>query len=133
MAWCFGDESDAFTDLTLERCRKESALVPGLWTLEVINVLLVAERRSRIEPADSARFIELLRGLPIEVQWGPQLNEDSMRFDVARRHRLSSYDAAYIALAMRRGVPLATNDDRLARAASTEGVELVRADSESGS
>ncbi len=128
MAWCFADESDAFTDQTLERCRTESAVVPSLWALEVINVLLVAERRNRIESAASARFVELLRGLPIEVHWDPQFYEDSTLFEVARRHRLSSYDTAYISLAMRRGLPLATKDQRLGRAASAEGVELLHAD-----
>ena len=94
MGWCFAEEADALTEAALDRCRTEAAVVPGLWALEVINVLLVAERRGRIDTAGSARFLELLRGLPIDVNWDLPLEEGAVLFDIARRHRLSAYDAA---------------------------------------
>lgn len=126
MAWCFADEADDLTAYALERCKSDLALVPGLWLLEVVNVLLVAERRGRIETAGSMRFLELLRGLPIDVERDSQFEEGGALLDVARRHGLSAYDATYLAVAVRRGLPLATKDVRLTRAAQEEGVELIR-------
>ncbi len=125
MGWCFADEADHVTDAALDRLRTERAIVPGLWALEVVNVLLVAERRGRIEPAGSARFLELLRGLPIEEDWDLPLDQAAALFDVARRYRLSAYDATYVVLAARRGLGLATKDVRLAEAARGEGVALL--------
>jgi predicted nucleic acid-binding protein len=123
MAWCFDDESTEATDAVLDRLRQDQALVPSLWQLDVTNVLLVAERRSRIAESQVARFLDLLSQLPIRV--------DESRHDVnavlaaGRRHGLSAYDAAYFVLAERLGAPLATLDDRLATAARTAGVELL--------
>lgn len=126
MAWMFEDESNAYTDAALEKVSSDGASVPCIWPLEVQNVLLVAERRKRIKEADSARFIELVGALPIEIvrdrsEW-PSGAGDIMA--IARELNLSSYDAAYVDLAMRRGAPLATLDKKLQKAAEKVGVAI---------
>ena len=123
MAWCFEDDATEATEAVLDRLRSERALVPAIWPLEVANVLLVAHRRSRVNEAQIGRFVHLLAQLPIDV--------DETSADVAslvalgRTHELSSYDASYLLLAERAGLPLATLDDRLAKAAARAGVPLV--------
>jgi predicted nucleic acid-binding protein len=118
MAWCFVDEADDYTVTVLQRLRVDSAFVPGIWPLEVANVLLAAERRGRMDPARSARFLELVRGLPMQVQWGPGLDHSPALFDVARRRRLSAYDAAYVSLAAGLDLALASKDAKPADAAA---------------
>lgn len=127
MAWCFEDESAGYADAVLGALEGAEALVPGLWSLEVANVLLVAERRGRISEAAAARFVELLRGLPISID-----GEDAGRalgnvLSLARERSLSSYDAAYLDLAMREGLPLATLDQRLRESALRSGVQVFQA------
>ena len=123
MAWCFEDEATDATEAVLDSLLQDEAIVPSLWQLEVANVLLVAERRNRINEAQAARFIDVLSRLPIMVDPAPT---DLMAILAAgRHHRLSSYDAAYLTLAERLGVPLATLDDRLATACESAGVPLV--------
>ena len=100
-------------------------LTRSIWPLEVANVLLVAERRHRLTPADSARFVELLAGLPITVDHSGQHLAHGRILDLAHRAGLSAYDASYLELAMRLGVPLATADDRLCDAADASGVPLM--------
>jgi predicted nucleic acid-binding protein len=126
MGWCFEDESDALTSLVLERLLSEPGIVPELWVLEVANVLLVAERRGRIRRAESTRFIELLQGLPIRVERGHASLADSQGIlALGRDFALSSYDAAYLELSMRHGVPLATKDEKLRAACDAAGVALI--------
>ncbi len=125
MAWCFEDEADRYVDGVLDRLVGEPAVVPPLWPLEIANVLVVAERRRRLRKSDSARFLELIGALPIEVDSATP--DPSHLLAVAREHRLSAYDAAYLALAMREGVPLATRDRALGKAARRCGVSLFAA------
>ena len=124
MAWCFEDECDAYADAVLGALGRADALVPAIWPLEVANVLLVGERGKRLEKADSARFAELLRGLPIVVE---SLAGDAALdrvLGLGREFGLSSYDASYLELAMRQGLALATRDKELARACKKAGVSL---------
>ena len=103
---------------------KAEAVVPAIWPLEVGNVLLVAERKKRLGKADAVRFLALVNGLPILVeQESPQrmLNEIVA---LAREQRLSTYDASYLDLAMRLGLPFATRDVSLLRAAKRCRVPL---------
>src|SRR5262245_21034269 len=123
MAWCFEDEATDATDAILDRLRDEVASVPVTWSLEVVNVLLVAERRARVTEADASRFLELLAQLPIEIDAAPTRMAEIVA--AGRRHALSSCDASYLVLAERLGVPLATVDQRLADAASNAGVALL--------
>ena len=87
---------------------------------EVGNVLLVAERKKRISQADSARFIALLRDLPIVIEQEPSDVMFGEILALAREHRLSTYDASYLDLAMRKGLPIATLDNSLIAAGQTE-------------
>lgn len=124
MAWCFLDEENDVADKALNALHRVSAHVPGIWPLDVLNVLVVAERRRRIPPGDSSRFLELLGRLPIQVhQQAVELQMGTL-LQLARAHGLSSYDASYLDLAMRKGLPLATNDRGLIRAAETCRVQL---------
>jgi predicted nucleic acid-binding protein len=123
MAWCFEDEATAETESVLDRLRKEEAVVPALWQLEVTNVLLEAERRGRITEAQSTRFLDLLSQLRIQID----MSQTDMRAVQAmgRRHQLSAYDATYLLLAERIGAALATRHGRLIAAARTAGVDLA--------
>jgi len=124
MAWCFQDEADAYADSVLNALETHEAMVPGVWPLEVGNVLCVAERKQRLGQADSVRFIALLQALPIRVE--PDTAEHIFKevLSLAREQGLSTYDAAYLDLAMRLGAPLATRDAALLRAATSCGVEI---------
>ncbi|MDI3339840.1 MAG: type II toxin-antitoxin system VapC family toxin [Sphaerobacter sp.] len=122
LAWCFPDESTSAPYEVLDALRTTSALVPAIWPFEIANALLVAERRERLHPADSVRFVELLRALPITIQVRSfDLGVTSL-LDLARAHGLSAYDAAYLELAAREGLPLASLDERLRAAAAAAGV-----------
>ena len=125
MSWCFKDEGNPYADLVLDRLSGATAVVPSTWPLEVINVSLVAERRKRISVADSVRFITLLSQLPIVVEYEKpeQIIKDLL--PLARIHNLSSYDASYLDLAMRKGVPMATLDNRLINAAKAVDVKIL--------
>ena len=123
MAWCFEDEATEETDAVLDRLRDDEAAVPAIWPLEVANVLLVAERRSRLSEAQASRFLELLTQLPIEVDDAPR--DLAGIVAAGRRHKLSSDDASYLVLAERLGASLATVDQQLAKAAERAGVKLL--------
>lgn len=125
MTWCFEDEANEYGDAILDRLEESGAVVPSIWPLEVGNVLLVAERRNRLSEADSIRFIALLGELPILVEPDPPSRVLSEIVALARKHHLSTYDASYLDLAMRRGIPMATVDNNLKRAAERSKVPIV--------
>jgi predicted nucleic acid-binding protein len=124
MAWCFEDECDELADAVLDTLADGEAWVPSLWPLEVANVLVAAERRRRLTAADSARFVELLMGLPIVVDDRSHERALSQVLAAARQLGISVYDASYLELAMRLGATLATRDAQLSAAAATAGVPL---------
>ncbi|NOY99685.1 MAG: type II toxin-antitoxin system VapC family toxin [Chloroflexi bacterium] len=124
MAWCFEDEASDYADAVLEQLTDGYALAPGIWPLEVGNVLVVAERRGRMTKAESVHFLELLRQLPIEVEMSSAPRMFAAVIGLAREQSLSSYDAAYLDLAMRAGLPLATLDSALREAALRCGVPI---------
>ncbi|MDQ6874636.1 MAG: type II toxin-antitoxin system VapC family toxin [Actinomycetota bacterium] len=123
MAWCFEDEATEETEAVLDKLRTDRAVVPAVWQLEVINVLLVAERRRRITEAKAARFLDLLLHLPILVDESP--TDTTAVLAAGRRHNLSSYDAAYLVLAEKLAAALATLDDGLRSASRGAGVPLL--------
>jgi predicted nucleic acid-binding protein len=123
-AWHFPDERSAQGDSIMARLESDSARMPALWWFEVRNVLLIGERRGRTTREYSRRFLDFLRGLPIEIA---PLPEELAVLSLARRYQLSFYDAAYLELAQRERIALATLDRALARAAVAEGVELIGA------
>lgn len=125
MAWCFKDETSEYADNILDRFQTATGFVPAIWPLEVGNVLLVAERKKRISEAGSTRFIALLSELPIIVEQEPPERMLKEIFALSRKHKLSSYDASYLDLAMRKGLPIATLDKNLLAAAKRSKVQIL--------
>jgi predicted nucleic acid-binding protein len=126
MSWCFKDETNNYSDTVLDRLIESAAVVPSIWPLEVVNVLLVAERQKRLSESDSIRFLTLLSQLPIVVEYErPEMMKELLA--LARSNNLSSYDASYLDLAMRKGFPIATLDNRLIKAARKIDVPVLEA------
>lgn len=126
MSWCFHDETDKYADAVLGYLENYSAFAPAIWPLEVSNVLLVAQRRNRISQADSSRFISLLTELPIFVEQESPERMFSEIFALGRECKISSYDASYLDLAMRKGLPLATMDKKIILAARKCSVSIMK-------
>jgi predicted nucleic acid-binding protein len=124
-AWAFEDETTPYTDRMLAMFDRDTALVPAIWPLEIANTALAGERRGRLGVADVVAFAGLLKGLPIEVAQTTVASALDITVDVARSHALSAYDASYLELAMREGIPLATQDRRLREAAERAGVIIA--------
>lgn len=122
VCWAFEDEDHPTAALALRRIRIDEAVVPALWWLELRNALLSNERRGRLTEADCATFLRDLSRLPVTVHGAP---DEAGVLGMARRHRLSVYDASYLDLARRMGLALATLDAELARAAQAEHVRLL--------
>lgn len=126
LAWCFEDEATSWTDGILDRLRQgDRIVVPAHWPAEILNGLLVASRRKRIKTGQPALFWEELARLPIETE--PALNAIQAKVVLAlgEKHGLTVYDAAYLELAQRRQLSLATLDTDLRQAAQVEGVTLL--------
>ena len=122
MAWHFEDEKNSYADKVLGALRISEVLAPAVWTLEVSNVLLVGEKRGRTTSAKSRRFVALIRSLPIRVvDHSPARVFDEV-LALARDQNLTSYDAAYLDLARRLEMPIASIDRRIAGAATRLGV-----------
>jgi predicted nucleic acid-binding protein len=125
MAWCFADEATGYTESLLDLLAEPHLIVvPPLWRYEVVNVLLMAVRKNRIAPARAREFIEDLQSFNIAIDDGLPHAFGAV-YQLADQHRLTSYDAAYLELAIRRRLPLATLDEELKKAASQCGVSLV--------
>jgi predicted nucleic acid-binding protein len=130
MRWLFGDGSPqdrvyAEHVLDLLRVTGNGAVVPGIWPLEVGNVLLRAEAKGLMTEARAAEFLGALQAMSIQTDGQTSANALTSTLQLARRHGLSSYDAAYLELALRQGLALATLDADLQRAAARSGVEQV--------
>jgi predicted nucleic acid-binding protein len=125
LAWCFSDEASDAADEALGRLEHDQAIAPAIWPLEVANGLRTAERRGRLELADLPRIRDLLLSLPVQVEGVELRTALGEVTEMARSLDLTAYDAAYLALAARLGLSLATVDDRLRRAAASAGVMLV--------
>jgi predicted nucleic acid-binding protein len=113
LAWFFEDEADAYAEAVRDSMTKAVALVPALWYLEIGNALLVAERKGRTSESRVTRFLTLLTSLPIRPDHETAARAWTDTLGLARKHRLSTYDAAYLELALREGLPLATLDEPL--------------------
>jgi predicted nucleic acid-binding protein len=126
VAWCFEDETTKFTEGALDLISAGAeALVPSIWPLEISNALLIAERRKRIALAKVTALLFRIAGLPISVRPTDSKQAFEQILPMARQQGLSQYDAAYLELAVREGLPLATLDRELQRAAKATGVELL--------
>ena len=122
LAWAFADEDDARATAALARIRTDEALVPSIWWFEIRNTLVANERRGRLTEADTAAFLRILARLAVTIDRQPG---EAEIFTLARLHRLSVYDAAYLELAQRDSVPLATLDRLLTDAARAAQVPLI--------
>jgi predicted nucleic acid-binding protein len=126
MAFVLHDEATPDTDKILDSLGEGSrAFVPALWRWEVGNVLLMAERRKRITAAETSRHLTALQHLPIELDEDAWREAWSATALLARKHRLTVYDAAYLELAIRRGAALGSLDDDLRAASRAEAVALM--------
>ena|SRR5271167_2211569 len=129
LAWCFQDETTAYTESILDLVTGgREAVVPSLWPYEVANVLALAERRRRATWASIRGFLDRMYSLPVRVDEGGMTTAFEQALSIARQRRLSAYDAAYLELAIREGLPLATLDGDLRKAANAIGVSLVGAE-----
>jgi len=120
--WHFQDERNEKADVILASILQETAIVPIQWWFEIRNTLLMGERRGRATEAQTMAFLKTLAGLPIEIDGLP---DDEPLVALARKHRLTIYDSAYLELAQRERMPLATFDVRLQVAAHAEGVRVL--------
>lgn len=124
-AWFFRDEASARSTDLLDGLRATRAMVPGLWHYETANMLMQGERRRRITQQECAAAIELLAQLPIETDPDCERRAHGPLLVLARSHGLTPYDAAYLDVAIRHRLPLATRDRDLRRAARSCKVELI--------
>ena len=126
LPWCFADEATPATNLLLARLRSgDEAIVPAHWPLEVANALLIAVRRKRISVEDAQQFLDDLEVLPIQVETADRKSLRKRVFLLAKQSNLTAYDAAYLELAVRERLPLATLDRELREAARGACVALA--------
>lgn len=125
LAWCLADESDELATRALERVVAETGIAPAHWPLEVANGLRTAVRHGRLSPDELPRLGRLLGDLAIEVHPVDLSTAVGGVLSVALDHGLSAYDAAYLDLAMFKGVAIATLDDELRESCRSAGVEVV--------
>ncbi len=123
--WIFEDEATSESDKLLTKLVNEGALVPGIWHLELGNSLVQAERRKRITFSQIAARIELIGSLPVNTDHESPIRAFREIFAIAREHNLTTYDAAYLELALRYSLPLATLDKALIGAARRAGVKTL--------
>jgi predicted nucleic acid-binding protein len=127
VAWCFDDEATPLTEGILDLLAKgTTVVVPTVWPLEVANAMLSAERKKRINVAQATAFLGRVAAFPISIDTLPIGRAFDQILSVGRQHGLTAYDAAYLELALRQALPLATLDDHLRRSANTAGVGLVQ-------
>ena len=132
MCWFFLDGKPAARTYALSvldamKQSETSALVPVTWGLEISNVIGKAEIKGLITEAQSGAFIELLGTIDIGVDTATFSKALSDTLQISRRHRISAYDASYLELAMREGLPLATLDEDLQKAANKAGLKRFAA------
>jgi predicted nucleic acid-binding protein len=125
MAWAFSDEMTSGTMSVLELAAREACSAPGVWPLEICNAVITAQRHGRFSSDDVPLFLDLLDGLRVSVEDLTLRHAVGKVLPLAVQHAISSYDAAYLELALRKKAPLATLDAGLARAAFEAGVELI--------
>ena len=126
MRWFFGDgkpQEIAYAGKILDAMKETNAVVPVTWGLEVANVIAKAEAKALVTEARSGAFLEMLEGVDIDVDAATSAHALSDTLQLARRYKLSAYDASYLELALRLGLPIATLDEALQKAAKKAGVK----------
>ena len=123
----FEDEISPYSDAVAETLKRGHAVVPVVWPLEIANAILTAVRRGRIPETDAPLLIGSMGRLRVTIDRGiaPEFLAQTT-LTVGLAHRLSAYDASYLELAMRRGLPLATQDQKLIQAAAATGVHILQ-------
>lgn len=124
-AWFFKDEAGPATDALRARAVEKGAVVPALWHLEIGNVFRMAEKRNRITARDTAIHLEFIDTLLLETEGTILSHRLQEILALARSHNLTTYDTAYLELAIRRGIPLATTDSALRQAAQRLGIAVL--------
>ncbi|WP_375452694.1 type II toxin-antitoxin system VapC family toxin [uncultured Devosia sp.] len=125
LAWSFEDERTPPVDAVLDQISDFGAVAPQLWPLEVANTLRLAARRGRIPLDRVAGILSSLTALDIEIDTETVGRAWTTILNIADKHDLTVYDASYLELAIRRGLPLATGDKALVRAARAEAVSVL--------
>lgn len=125
LTWCFEDERTPATVAVLDRLAQAGAVAPALWPLEVLNALAMAERRKRLTALQRHHLTGFLRDLPITLDAETAAQAWTATARLAEQHRLTLYDATYLELAQRLGLPLATLDRELRAAADALGVAVL--------
>lgn len=125
LAWALPDEATSQGDALLHKMTAHGAFVPALWPSEVANGLLMAQRRGRLSAAQKTAFVEELLKLPIKVETAPVRAALEGHSALAEQYGLTAYDAAYLDLALRKGLPLVTHDKLLRAAAKKAGVTIA--------
>ena len=126
VAWVFNDQANDATDALLRDLRDGGrAVVPPLLHLEFGNVLVQAERRRKLTAAQTSQRLEFFANLPIATDTAMNADLRTGIVRLARRTSLTTYDASYLELALRRGLPLATRDEALRTAACREAVAIL--------
>ncbi len=127
VAWLLPDEVRAGLEALQDSLVDEGAIVPALWPIEVGNALLVAARRGRINLKELEPLVRAIQALQIEIDTATAEHALTRTLELARQHRLTTYDATYLELAIRTGLPLATLDRDLRRACTAEHIPLAGA------
>jgi predicted nucleic acid-binding protein len=125
ISWCFAGEGSPLTESIYDQVIDDAATVPAVWPFEVANALTMGERRGRLASAQRLRFTALLRALPITVDGSDLARTLGSVVDLANALGLIAYDAAYLELALRTSLPLATQAYRMRAAAQRAGVAVV--------
>ncbi len=125
LAWLLPDEGSQSTDALADRLEREPAVVPAIWPLEVGNALLMAQRRGRLTEKEVDRLLSVIAELPVEIEPGALDERLGAIMSLARKLELTSYDAAYLELAKRRMIPLATVDLRLRKASARTAIDVL--------
>jgi predicted nucleic acid-binding protein len=125
MTWLFGDEATPQSAALLARLESEAAIVPAWFFIEITNVIAIAERKGRLTQGQSTKFIADFGQLDIEVDVRPPERAFVDLLPLCRDHRLTSYDAVYLDLALRQALPLATLDEALRKAARKLDLEVL--------
>jgi predicted nucleic acid-binding protein len=126
LAWCFPDEASEYADGVLVALEGRAILVPALWSVEITNAVLMAERRKQVKQPEIRRFVELLDALTVIMDSLSVTESVSNILPIAREYGLSAYDAAYLDVAVRHAVPLATLDSALQKGGRKAGIEILK-------
>ncbi len=125
MAWCFPDERTPASLELFRRAATESVCVPSIWFIEVANVLSIAQRKGWLTAAGLAQFQQVIEDLSLDIDAESSGRAFTHLLPLCPEHRLTSYDAVYLDLAIRKRLPLATRDVGLRKAALKLGVKVI--------